>query len=112
MANTERLAVLVRVREANNEVESLLDDATITGADRQLLERLEGLLDQVEDDLILGDLSERVDEMEAESAKLDHVVGQMKKAAQKIQNIVDGVDKAAKALKILADIAAKAAAIP
>ena len=111
MANTERFAVLVKVRESKQAVQRLLEDESVTGKDRQLLERLEAQLDSVEDDLIIGELTEQVGQLRQASSDLGKVVTQMKKAEKKIQKIVDGVDDAAKALKILADIAVKAAAI-
>lgn len=112
MANTELLMVLAKVRASKKAASELLKDDSIAGKDdRALLERLEAKLDQVEDDLILADLSERVEQLKSASIALGKVVGQMKTAAQKIQNLVDQIDDAARALKILADIAAKAAAI-
>jgi hypothetical protein len=111
MANTERLKVLAAVREARNGVEDLLEKPTITDRGRALLERLEQLLDQAEDELILEELSEEVDAIESTSKEIRKVVVKMKSAEQKIQKLVDAVDKAAKALKILADIAVKAAAL-
>lgn len=111
MANTERLTVLAKVRASKKAASELLNDDSIAGKDRALLERLEARLDQIEDDLILADLSERVEQLKSASIALGKVVGQMKTAAKKIQNLVDKIDDAARALKILADIAAKAAAI-
>jgi hypothetical protein len=111
MANTERLSVLAKVRESKKSVQSLLGDDAITGKDRALLEGLEAQLDGAEDTLILGELTDQIDDLNAASAGLGKVVKQMGQSAKKIQKIADGVADAAKALKILADIAAKAATI-
>ena len=111
MANTERLTVLAKVREAKNSVGELLEDDTIRGKDRALLEGLEAQLDEAEDTLILGELSDQIDELKEASSALGKVVKKMEQSARKIQRIADGVADAAKALKVLADIAAKAAAI-
>jgi ABC-type transporter Mla subunit MlaD len=111
MANTERLTVLAKVRESKKSVQELLEDDTIVGKDRALLEDLEGQLDEAEDDLILGELSDKIDDLEEASSSLGKVVKKMGQSAKKIQKIADGVADAAKALKVLADIAAKAATI-
>lgn len=111
MANTERLTVLAKVRASKKAVQDLLEDDAITGKDRALLEGLEGDLDEAEDALILGELSEQVDALRAAGGALGKVARKMEQSAKKIQKIADGVAEAGKALKILADIAAKAAAI-
>jgi len=111
MANTERLSVLTKVRESKKATQELLEDTAITGKDRALLEGLEAQLDETEDALILGELSDHIDDLKAASSQLGKVVKKMEQSAKKIQKIADGVADAAKALKILADIAAKAAAM-
>lgn len=111
MANTERLSVLAKVRESKKSVQELLDDDTIVGKDRALLEGLEAQLDEAEDDLILGELSDKIDDLEEASSDLTKAVKKMAQSAKKIQKLADGVADAANALKVLADIAAKAATI-
>jgi hypothetical protein len=111
MANTERLSVLAKVRESKKSAQELLEDDAIAGKDRALLERLEAELDEAEDALILGELTDRIEDLKAASSELGKVVKKMEQSAKKIQRIADGVAGAAKALKILADVAAKAATI-
>jgi ABC-type transporter Mla subunit MlaD len=111
MANTERLSVLAKVRESKKSVQDLLEDEAITGKDRALLEGLESQLDETEDALILGELTDQIEDLKAASRELGKVSKKMGQSAKKIQRIADGVADAAKALKILADIAAQAAAI-
>jgi hypothetical protein len=111
MANTERLKVLARVRESKKSVQALLEDDAIGGKERKLLEGLEADLDEAEDALILGELSERVEDLKEASSALGKVVKKMEQSVKKIQRLADGVADAAKALKILADVAAKAAMI-
>jgi hypothetical protein len=111
MANTEQLSVLAKVRESKKSVQELLEDEAITGKDRALLENLETHLDEAEDALILGELSDQIEDLKAASSDLGKVVKKMAQSARKIQKLAEGVAAAAKALKILADIAAKAAAI-
>jgi hypothetical protein len=111
MANTERLSVLAKVRESKKSVQELLEDEAITRKDRALLENLETDLDEAEDALILGELSDRIEDLKTTSSDLGKVVKKMEQSARKIQKLAEGVAAAAKAMKILADIAAKAAAI-
>ena len=47
--------MLAKVREAKNDVSELLEEDSIQGKDRALLERLESDLDEAEDTLILGE---------------------------------------------------------
>ena len=111
MANTERLTVLAKVRGSKKSVQALLGDVEIVGKDRALLEGLEGQLDEAEDALILGELSDRIEDLKEASSALGKVVKRMEQSSKRIQKIADTVAGAAKALKILADIAAKAATI-
>jgi Mg2+ and Co2+ transporter CorA len=111
MANTERLAVLAKVRASKKSVGELLDDPAIVGKDRALLEGLETQLDEAEDALILGELSDQVDALKAAGSALGKVIKKMEDSSKKIQKIADTVAETARALKILADIAAKAATI-
>jgi hypothetical protein len=111
MANTERLTVLAKVRASKKSVQGLLEDEAVIGKDRAFLEGVEAQLDEAEDALILGELTERVDDLKTASSALGKVVTRMKQSAKKIQKVAAGVADAARALKILADIAVKAAAI-
>ena len=110
MANTERLAVLVKVRVAKQEVNTRRADNSISDRDRGLLEQVYTLLEEVEDDLILQEIGDHIDELKAASAALGKVTAKMDTDVKKIQKVVDLVDDAAQALKALANIAAAAAA--
>ncbi len=105
MANTERLAVLAKVRTAKQEVNTRRADNAISDKDRSLLEQAYTVLDEVEDDLILRELADRIDGLKAASAALGKVTAKMDTAVKKIQKVVDLVGDAAQALKALADIA-------
>jgi hypothetical protein len=111
MANTERLAVLAKVRTSKKDVQTRLEDEGIAGRDRALLENVEAELDEAEDALIFGELSDRVDDLKSASSALRKVVTKMKDSAKGIQKIADGVAEAAQALKVLADVAVKVAAL-
>lgn len=111
MANTERIAVLAKVRVAKKEVNTLRADKSITDKDRELLEQAYTLFDEVEDDLILQEIGDRIDELKAASVALGKVTEKMKTDVKKIQKVVDLIDDAAKALKALAKIGTAVAAL-
>ena len=95
MANTERLSVLAKVRESKKSVQDLLEDEAITGKDRALLEGLESQLDETEDALILGELTDQIEDLKAASRELGKVSKKMGQSAKKIQRIAAGVADAA-----------------
>jgi hypothetical protein len=69
-------------------------------------------LDAVEDALILGELTERIEDLKATSGNLGEVIKRMEQSAKRIQKLADGIGRGREgALKILAGIAAKAAAL-
>lgn len=111
MANTERIAVLAKVRVAKKEVNTLRADGSITDKNRELLEQTYLLLDEIEDDLILQELGDRIDELKTASVELGKVTAKMKTDVKKIQNVVSLVEDAAQALKVLAKIGAAVAAL-
>jgi len=109
MANTERLAVIAKVRVAKQEANARRADNSISDKDRGLLEQAYTMLDEVEDDLILKEIGDRIDELKASSAALSKVTAKMDTNVKKIKKVVDLVDDAAQGLKALASIAAAAA---
>jgi len=109
MANTERLAVLAKVRLAKQEANTRREDNSLSDRDRGLLEQAYTLLDEVEDDLILQEIGDRIDELKAASAALGKVTAKMGTNVKEIQKVVDLVGDAAQALKALANIVAAAA---
>lgn len=110
MANTERLAVLAKVRAAKYEVDARRIDASISTGDRVLLEQAYLQLDKVEDDLIRQEITDRVAELKDASAELGKVTAKMNTDVMAIQKVAALIDDAAQALKALANIAETAAA--
>lgn len=108
MANTEKLAVLAKVRLAKQEVNTRRADDSISDKDRRLLEQTYTLLEEVEDDLILQEIGDRIDELKAASTALGKVTAKMDTDVKKIQKVVDLIGDAAQALKALAKISAAA----
>lgn len=110
MANTERLAVLAKVRTAKKGINQLLNDASLGDADRAVLEESLVDLDGVEDELILAELRERVEHLKSVSSDLAKKARRMRKSIKKIQKVADLVDDAAQAIKVLVKIATTVAA--
>lgn len=111
MANTERIAVLAKVRLAKKEVNILRADETITPKDLKLLEEAYTLFDEAEDDLILQELGDRINALKAAGVALGKVTAKMSTDVKKIQKVVDLVNGAAQALKALAKIGTAVAAL-
>ncbi len=108
MANTERLAVLAKVRSAKQAVNAGRADTSLSDRDRGLLEQVYTLLDEVEDDLIFQEIADRIDELKAAGAALGKVTAKMNITVKRIQKLVNVIDDAAQALKALASIASTA----
>ena len=111
MANTEIMKVLQLVREAKNEVWDVWYGGSLDSAQESTMEKLYDDLDNIEDDLIFGEISKRINKIRSSSKKLENVARKIKKDIKKLKSIADKVDKAAKALKILVEIASKAGSL-
>jgi hypothetical protein len=109
MANTERLKTIKLVREAKNSVSKARFDPQWKKEERGKLEKAFNLLDQLEDDLILQEVSANVAAIQNASAALETVAKDIEAAIKKLEAIAELIHKAAMAAKVLADIAAKAA---
>jgi hypothetical protein len=108
MANTERLEVIRQVRAALTAVTGARFDPTLSPEDRQRLESAYRQLDDLEDALIMGELTDRLETLKADSAELRTLAEQIRKQAASLQAIADLIDKAAKAVGVLVDIATRA----
>ena len=106
MANTERLIVLQKVREAKKAAGEARSVPGLTQEQRELLENLYVDLDTQEDTLILEAIDEKLDDLRAAGARLEKTAQKISKEIEKLEKVAEVVDKAAKAIKILADIAA------
>ncbi|WP_298273520.1 hypothetical protein [Geobacter sp.] len=111
MANTERLIVLQKVREAKKAAGDARTAPGLTADQRALFENLYVDLDNQEDVIITQALDERIDALRAAGSRLEAVAQQITKEMQKLEKVAEVVDKAAKAIKILADIAGQAGSL-
>ncbi len=108
MANTEKMKVVQLVRGAKNAVWDSLYIGNLDPNQESLMQKLYDNLEDLEDDLILSEISERINKIRGCSKKLGNVAKKIKKDIKKLKSIADKVDKVAKALKILVEIASKA----
>jgi chromosome segregation ATPase len=108
--NTERVAVLQKVREALNAVLDEINSIEEPKAPslKSLFALRKALRDQ-EEQLMNDDLRESAEEMTQAANDLQTLIGKMKKADAKLTAVADVVEKAAEAIKILAQIAVLAA---
>ena len=111
MANTERLAVIQIVRQAKKSAGSARFDTSISSKKRKELEKLYIKLDEIEDLLILEEITTKVDALTQAATDLevinDHIIENIKE----LEGIAEMVGKAAKSVKILVTLAVQAAAI-
>ncbi|MCP4267016.1 MAG: hypothetical protein GY777_15840 [Candidatus Brocadiaceae bacterium] len=111
MANTEKMKVLQLVRETKNAIWDAWDGGGLDSAQESMMDKLYDDLDNLEDDLILSEISEHINKIRGCSKKLENVAKKIKKDIKKLKSIADKVDKVAKALKILVEIASKAGSL-
>lgn len=108
MANTERLQVIAAVRKAKLLVNKNRRRVDLTEPQKALLKRLYDQIDTLEDDLILKEVSEHVDTLEAASQGLLVVNEEIKADIEDIEDVVEAVEKAVKGVSILVKIADQA----
>lgn len=109
MANTERLAALQKVRIARNVVQAARAKAGLTADEQTALTKLFFDLDELEDSLILEEISDKVDSMRTGAKDLADVAGQVKNAHAALAKEVSLVEDAAKAVHGLVQVVTAAA---
>jgi len=108
MANTERLAALARVRLARNAIQVAQGQVGLSSDEQSRLVSLFADLDDLEDLLILEDISENVESIRKDADELKDVAASMSASANKLTRELSLVDDAAKAVAGLADVVALA----
>jgi len=108
MANTERLSVIKMVREAKRIAQNTRYDTELPVELRIKIEELFVELDRLEDDLILGEIEDKVSALEKSSKRLEKVSEEIKKESERLQALSSKIEKAAQGIAVLIDIAAKA----
>ncbi|WP_428352918.1 hypothetical protein [Methyloprofundus sp.] len=111
MANTERLKVIQIVRQAKKSAGSARFDVSISSKKRKELEKLYIKLDEIEDMLILEEITNKVDALTQASTELEVINDNIRKNIKELEGIAEMVGRAANAVKILVVLAVQAAAI-
>ena len=98
MANSERMALLSRVREAKAVIRNKLDQPDLTDVQRKILNDLYDVLLEMDDILVLQELNDSIGRLEKNSKLLKQVNARAKKQIEKLKDIADTVDQVAKAV--------------
>jgi hypothetical protein len=109
MANTERLAALQKVRIARNAVQATRNALGLAPEDQTALTRLFFDLDDLEDSLILEEISEKIDSLATDAKDLAKVASEIKDAHAALAKEAALVEDAAKAVNGLVQVVAAAA---
>jgi hypothetical protein len=109
MGDTERLAALSKVRVARNAVQAARANDGLSPDAQSGLTKLYFDLDDLEDLLILEDITDKLATIQNDAADLKQSVAAMGGAADKLAKELSLVDDAAKAIGGLAKVVALAA---
>ena len=111
MANTEKLSVIKMVREAKKVAQHTRHDTSLPVELRLKIEEVYIDLDTLEDELILGEIEDRVSSLEKASERLSNISADLQKETEKLQALSAKIERVAKGLAVLTDIAGKAIAL-
>ncbi len=107
MANTEKLAVLKKIRSVKKEIQVLKETAGHPA--KKELEDAFIFLDDFEDELIYRELEKRVTEIESISKKLKAVIKTASEKSDDLEEIAEKINNIADLFSKLIDIACKGA---
>lgn len=109
MANTEKLAVLKKIRTLKKKIQTLKSQSDHPA--KVELEKAYTIFDDLEDELIFSELDKKVKEIENASNNLKEVIKTAKAKSDDLDEIAARIDKLTDVLVKLTDIAGKAADI-
>lgn len=98
MANTERINVLKKVREAENIVTKTIEMPGLTAPQHGILDDLSDILREIDNLLLLNELNGSIEKLKSISIKLKTINNRTKKQTDKLKEVADKVDKAAKGI--------------
>jgi DNA mismatch repair ATPase MutS len=98
MANTEKVAILKQIREAETIVSDTLDKSGLTQAQRNMLNDLLDVLREIDNLVLLNELNENIGFLKDKSKELKKVNTRVKKQTEKLKDVADKVEKAAKGI--------------
>lgn len=109
MANTEIMAVLRKIREAKRDLQHYRVDES--NPCRQDFEGIFITLDTLEEELILGELEKKVEQLKSASGKLNYIIKEATRKGMELEAFAKKIDAITKAIGTLTDIAVKAATL-
>jgi SpoU rRNA methylase family enzyme len=98
MANTERINVLKKVREAENIVTDTIEKPGLTTLQHGILDDLSDILREIDNLLLLNELNDSIEELKNISIKLKTINNRTKKQIDKLEEVADKVDIAVKGI--------------
>lgn len=104
MANTERIEVIKAVRKAKKKVSAVELRTGLSDDQVTLLKNLYLKLDEIEDDLILKDISENIADFEDAVKGINLVSTEIKEDINDIDEAIEYVEKASKGVGTLVKI--------
>lgn len=107
MANTEIIAVLKKIRSIKKEIQRKKED--VSHPAKVELQEIYMILDDFEDEIILGELEKKVQELEDAADNLNAVIKTAKEKSDDLDEIAEKIDNVTKIIVKLADFAGKAA---
>lgn len=109
MANTERLAALQKVRAAETAIDGALR-GPLSDDEKSALVKLDAVLEQLEDSLIVDEIQEQVASIRESASMLTETVEAINRANSRIASTLSIVETAAKAVDALGQIVSIATA--
>jgi methyl-accepting chemotaxis protein len=102
---------LKKVRAAKEQIQPLRGNYPGDSERGDLIETAFWQLDEIEGDLLLRQLDDCVDELDADSKSLNSLADKMKKDIAGLESIAQGIETAAKAIGTIVDIIEKVSAV-
>lgn len=98
MANTEKIVILKQVREIESATTDMLNNASLTQSQRNALEDLEDVLQEIDKSLLLNELNQCIDDLKSKSQKLKNINGRIKRQIENLEDVSTKVEKISKAI--------------
>jgi methyl-accepting chemotaxis protein len=98
MANTEKIVILKQVREIEGTLTDALDKPGLTQGQRNALDDLSDVLQEIDKLILLNELNECIDDLKSNSKKLKNINGRIKRQIEGLEDISAKVEQVSKAI--------------
>ena len=98
------LAAIVKVRVEKNRADQERFNFSLSINKKRAMDKLFFALERVEDELILMDITAKVDDLLAAAGELNSVNEKIKESIKELEDIAKSVAQAANAVKVLVDV--------